>query len=846
MVWIYLLLNAIAVIYVIDLFLSSAKTEKVDFKKTISKVGDFLNKVREYFVNKTKKIPLSKLKDKIKDSIPSSKSLPGEVKPKKEKKAEGYKEPISKVDSKTSVEEVELSDSEAVPDISYAPLQKVPSETKQTYIHHLEVSLPESVQKGQYPYKDQQERFLSEEVSFRDSLEILLRRKLFITFFFIATVFTAVVVTKLMPSIYQASSLILVEVPEKVIVRPDFEPAISKWSQTGARIIKSRPILNKVADLLELEKKDLNLMLHRKVIEFLDQNLPKLSDKEPTPGEKRHFAITYLEKNVEVEADSSTNLIQVTAEAKEPMLAADIANTLTRLYIEKELELQKAPHEEKDLFINQQIEIAKKELQGAEDAVREFLKKEDISAFEEELRENTNKLASFKAEYINTNLRLKEVKAMVSNKEPDINRITAVLPEAKGDVYISSLKGKLASLEAEQAELLSKYTPENDLIVRLEQEIKEVKDKLNKECLRILNTVIEHLEAKEASLLLIVSDYEDKLRNIKERQLSFERISENVTHKRQAYFSLMTKEEELRISASMQESEIPGLKNIRIISWAERPHKPIRPKTMLNLLLAVLVGSLGGVGGALLIDAWDTTVKDSRGIKKYVGVDLVGSVPMLRRRLLGIRSFPPHQSFKNLWVNLSFYVHKENIHSILIAGLHREGKTTVAMNLALAITAVGDKKVLLIDANLRNPAIHKQLNLKHNFGLSDVLLGKKDLRSCLHSTNLRNFFVLPSGEGSPDDPINLLESQRMDKLLIALKSHFDIVIFDSPALGKYLDGLVLGSKVDATLLLVEALKTKHHAASYIREILNKAGARIFGVVLNKRRYFIPAFLYKTL
>lgn len=186
----------------------------------------------------------------------------------------------------------------------------------------------------------------------------------------------------------------------------------------------------------------------------------------------------------------------------------------------------------------------------------------------------------------------------------------------------------------------------------------------------------------------------------------------------------------------------------------------------------------------------------------------------------------------------------KSIKTILITSVnHYEGKTSTAINLALAMSDVPRFRILLVDTDLRYPTIHNRLGLKQSPGLTEILDGSTDLGLGIRDTEKENLKVTTSGNLS-SYPVELLESERLKDFIKALKSKFDLILFDSPPIIPYSDASVLSSQMDGVLLVVQSGKTRREDVQQVRDALQNNQAKILGVVLNKQEHFIPERIYK--
>ena len=281
--------------------------------------------------------------------------------------------------------------------------------------------------------------------------------------------------------------------------------------------------------------------------------------------------------------------------------------------------------------------------------------------------------------------------------------------------------------------------------------------------------------------------------------------------------------------------------NISIIDPAVAPTKPSQPKPAVNMLLAAFAGLGIGVFLALLRDAMDQAVRTPQDIESDLELPLLGTAPLLKRdvtpeeALADTRS-PLAEAYHSLRSALQFSTANGFPRTLLVTSpWPGGGKSTTAAAIARYLARLGFR-VLLIDADLRNPSLHRVMNVQAHVGLTNLLTGSVDLRQAIQNTAYDNLFLLTSGP-LPPNAAELLASQRLTLLAGEAASMFDMVIFDGPPIMALADAPTIGTEVEGTLLVVEANKTTRLQVRNAVRRLDIAGAHVLGVFLT--RYKAP-------
>jgi succinoglycan biosynthesis transport protein ExoP len=288
-------------------------------------------------------------------------------------------------------------------------------------------------------------------------------------------------------------------------------------------------------------------------------------------------------------------------------------------------------------------------------------------------------------------------------------------------------------------------------------------------------------------------------------------------------------------------AEAQATNNLVIVESAQVPRKPIRPRPPLTGLLAAVVGVLVAVGGAFLIEYLDDSIKTPDDVTRVSGLPTLGAIVQLRdsgggRQLVASTESkaPESEAYRTLRTNIQFSSVDKPVKTLLVTSSGpSEGKSTTAANLAVVVAQTG-QQVIVVDADLRRPVLHRVFGVPNNTGLTTALLAGDDtgLESHLRPTKVDNLVVLTSGP-IPPNPSEMLGSHRMASLIERLSQLADVVIFDSPPVLAVTDAAVMGRQVDGVVLVTDARQTREMALARAVSELQNTGANVLGVVLNR-------------
>lgn len=292
---------------------------------------------------------------------------------------------------------------------------------------------------------------------------------------------------------------------------------------------------------------------------------------------------------------------------------------------------------------------------------------------------------------------------------------------------------------------------------------------------------------------------------------------------------------EVARSFMSQVIEIMQIENVSVVDEAVMPNSPISPRVPLNVAVAFVVGLMGAFGLVFLLEYVDRTIKDPTEAEKQLGMPVVGVVPQVNGDMLFTLNdprSPPAEAFRTLRTNIQYSSVDLQIRQILVSGANPScGKSTIAANLAVTLARSG-ASVLLVDADMRKPTIHKIFEINNEPGLSSLIFNEElDMASVVRKSDHKKLMLMPSGP-IPPYPAEMLASARMKKLSGYFAQQFDYVIFDSPPIIAVTDAAVVSRLVDGTLFVLDYGRVKTDEALGALEHLHKVQANILGAVIN--------------
>lgn len=405
--------------------------------------------------------------------------------------------------------------------------------------------------------------------------------------------------------------------------------------------------------------------------------------------------------------------------------------------------------------------------------------------------------------------------------------------EALRNTSINSLRPRRAELSAEYQRLMTQFEPGYPAAVAVKSQLDEIDRSIAREEGRIGNSIqIAYRQSveKERDLKARVDELKNEVLDSRRRSIQYNIFQRDVDTNRQLYDGLLQRFKEIGVAAGV------GVNNVSIVDAANAPNRPSSPRFLVNLALAILLGGAIGVGAAFALEQIDEAVVDPDELSRQLGLPLLGSVPKLRSgtvpEALLDRKSELVDAYLAIQTNLQFTTDHGIPRSIAVTSTRpAEGKSSTSLALATILSRV-NRKVVLVDGDMRSPSVHNLVGVDNAHGLSNFLTGADNLDAMIHPMPNEAFSVLTAGP-IPPNAAELLTGERLHMLIERLFAHFDHVVIDCPPVLGLADAPLIASRAEGTVYVVESHGTRTSVVRTALGRLASANAHIVGGILTK-------------
>lgn len=583
-----------------------------------------------------------------------------------------------------------------------------------------------------------------------------------------------------------------------------------------------------------------------------------------------------------------TRIVEVLFNDRDPKFASDMLNALFDGYIEMIARQKFQATEEASRFLNSQIEAVRNEITESERKLNAYGSEQDILP----LTEAETPIVSRVAE-IDRELTQAKIDRVSKNDEylQLKNGTLESMPSTRSNPLIQRLREQYSTLSQDYARRLATVRPEYPEMQRMKSELDSISAALQQERENLITAAFSDYQAalaKEQSLQRLLDREKVKAFSVQSNSILYNSLKAEIMNKKDLLNELITRQSETDMSSRLQSMKPT---NVWIVDRASLPLRPTSPNKRRDLLLGLVFGLLAGCGLAFVIEYLNQSVKTSRDIQSHIGLPTLGLIPSFEdetrskwpgaefRRLVdlllskdGSKAYSREESrdrkplrhgrtvdlltaagetsgqaielivskdpasiqsehFRSIRTTMLVSTPPGRIKSVLFtSALAREGKSATVSNLAITL-AQTNKKVIIIDADLRRPKQHQVFAVENLVGLSAFLSSAISYLSAIQPTRFPNLDIIPSGP-HVDNPIELITSDRMDDLVAVLKQHYDHILLDAPPLLAVSDAIALGPVVDGIILIARGGRTPINALKQAKQKLDSHKLKSIGVILN--------------
>ncbi len=713
---------------------------------------------------------------------------------------------------------------------------------------------------------------LSHESALGEYVRILMKRKWTILACLIA-VFSVVALASLkMTPVYEASGSIEINKPDSGLVNFNNSPTFNVDYYDPTELDTEVMILQ--SDLLALQV----------VKELALDRRPEFGGKTQAPGSSLDLAPDPLQPdsartsgllatfrgNLKVTLSPNTHIIRVSFRSPDKELTATVVNTLMNTYTENNFKSRFDSTMQASDWLSKQLVDLQMKVETSQEKLVRYQKEHEILGIDEKQNITTEKLDELNKELTTAEsqrIEKESVYRLVEAGNPDAIASAASADgtgESGGQAgsLLENLRAKEADLKIQAAQLSTQFGPSYPKVAQLDNQLREVNVQILSEARKVAAKIRgQYMAALQRENMLhdALEKQKQEANNLNESSIQYSLLKRDLDSNRQLYEGLMEKMKEAGVSAGLKSN------NFRIVDVARVPTEPVEPNVPRNLAFGLMLGLTSGVGLAFLLEGLDNTVRTTEQAQMISGLAPLGMVPLgsrsareganSKRLVIAsskeavelITQVRPQSQMAESYRALRTSLLLSNLGAppkmiMITSALPQEGKTTTSINCAVVLAQKG-VRVLLVDADLRRPSIHKILGMGPRSGLSNVLTGSATLQEAVtNSSVLPNLSVLSAGT-PPPNPAELLASTNMRDVLEELRGQYDHIVIDTPPALSVTDAVVLSPRADAIILVIRSGHTTKQALRRSRDILMQVNAKLSGVLLNAVDLTSPDYHY---
>jgi len=588
-----------------------------------------------------------------------------------------------------------------------------------------------------------------------------------------------------------------------------------------------------------------------------------VSESQAQESSRQEQLIRKFQGNIRVQQVPDTSLVEIKYSDANPSLAADVANATAAAFIEQNVKSRYDSTIQAADWLSKQLADLQIKMESSQSKLVQYEKEHNIVGTDDKQNLTTEKLDELNKE-------LTGAQGDRIQKESLYQIATTGNPEALSSVLqdpiLTSLRQRQTELQAQYALLSTEFGPVYPKVIEIKNQLDQIGQSYREQINNSVNRIKNDYQAavnREQMLQAALAEQMGVADKLNENAIEYKVLKQEADSNRQLYDGLLQQLKEASLAAGLDSS------NIRVVDRARIPLHPASPNVPRDLEFALLIGLVGGIAIAFGLEALDTTVRTPDQAESISGLPTLGVIPLqsafegmvpgiaqahLLKKVPGnsigprplITYLEPQseiaEAYRALRTSLLLSSAEHPPRSILItSSVPQDGKTMTCLNIAIVLAQQG-KRVLLVDADMRRPNIHKAFGLKGQIGLSNILTGGAKVSEAIQTTVQPNLFVIPAGP-IPPDPAELLSSSLMADLLTKWRDDYDHVILDSPPVISVTDPVLLSVLTDGVLLIVRSGQTTAAHVRRTRNLLHSVKADLLGIVVNAADLASPDYYY---
>ncbi|RWX51296.1 capsular exopolysaccharide family [Candidatus Electrothrix marina] len=535
-----------------------------------------------------------------------------------------------------------------------------------------------------------------------------------------------------------------------------------------------------------------------------------------------------------------TKIVNVSCTHRVPEIAQLVANGVVQAYIEETLDIKTSTTRHSLNWMTVKADEERGKLEDSERALQEYMRKNDIVTVENKLTVLPERLSRFSSELSAAQTEEKKHAAVyrqIKGAGNNDKKLEAI-PLLSDNSELQALRGELFSAEHNIREVSKRYGKKHPMMIKARADQELLRKNKRAEIKRVIEVAKNNYELAKTrvrDLTKMMEETKAEMLNMNERFVQYTILNRDKEMNRTVYDALSSSIKKTNVTAQAMDIRIWAIKK------ADLPLAPSKPNKKKELMLGLAIGLSAGIALVFFLDYLDNTVSAGKELEKRYGLNVLGAVEDLPKKNKNIETFIQDnplsaftESYRLIRSSLLLSTPDHPPRTLLITSMmQQEGKSTTTKNLA-CILAQNDKKVLIVDCDMRRPRQHSMFKVDNSYGLSNYLSGNTDEQqpSMIKQLPDSGISVLPSGP-IPPNPAELLGSKRMKTLLKKSIERFDFVLLDSPPVQQVTDGLLLAGLVDGTVTVLRSGKTTFEMLDSGIKKLRESQAHLLGFVLNR-------------